>query len=311
MAAPAAAAAPGRVEIGRGIFYMLAAVAFFCAMDALIKRLVADFSPVQVMFFRNLFAFVPIAPFLLRDGGLVALRTKRLGAHLLRSFAGLASMVCFFTSFAVMPLADAVAISLSAPIFITALSVPLLGEQVGSRRWAAVLVGFVGVLVMVRPGGEAMMRWVALWPLAGAVLYALALIAIRHLGATERPATTAFYFTLVGTLATGLAQPFVWNTPGPLDLALLVMVGFLGGFAQMSMTQALRLAPAAVLAPFDYTALVFAILFGYVFWSEVPDLALLAGAAIVIASGLYIIHRETLRRGRRGGAQALARRVEE
>lgn len=293
--ASAAPAAP-RQDVLRGILLMLGAVAVFSTMDALIKHLSAGYSPLQIIFFRNLFAFLPLLPVLARGGGLLLLRTRRLGSHLGRAAMGFGAMICFFTAFSLMPLADVVAISLSAPIFITALSVPLLAEQVGPRRWAAVLVGFIGVLVMVRPGGAAMVDPVVLLPLAGAVLYALALIAMRKLGATERATTTVFYFTLACTVLSGLAQPFVWRMPDLDDFALLVCVGLLGGSAQLLMTQALRLAPAAVVAPFDYSALIFSIGFGYLFWSEIPDQLLLVGAAIVVASGLYILHRETLRR---------------
>jgi drug/metabolite transporter (DMT)-like permease len=292
-----ASAAP-RQDVARGILLMLAAVAVFSGMDALIKHLTATYSPLQVIFFRNLFAFLPLLPILARGDGLSLLRTQRLGAHIGRAVMGFGAMICFFTAFSLMPLADVVAIALSAPIFITALSVPLLAEQVGPRRWAAVLVGFVGVLVMVRPGAASLIGPVALLPLLGAVLYALALIAMRKLGATERAPTTVFYFTLVCTALSGLAQPFVWRMPDLLDFVLLVCVGLLGGAAQLLMTQALRIAPAAVVAPFDYSALVFSIGFGFAFWGEVPDWMLLLGAAIVVASGLYILHRETLRRGR-------------
>src|SRR5436190_16204129 len=171
-------AAP-RQDAARGILLMLGAVAVFSTMDALIKYLTARYSPVQIIFFRNLFAFVPIFPVLARSGGLSLLRTRRAGSHITRAAMGLGAMVCFFTAFALMPLADVVAISLSAPIFVTAFSVPLLGEHVGLRRWMAVLVGFVGVLVMVRPGSAALNDPVLFLPLAGAVLYALALIARR------------------------------------------------------------------------------------------------------------------------------------
>lgn len=290
-----APAAP-RQDVVRGILLMLAAVAVFSTMDALIKHLTAGYSPIQIIFFRNLFAFLPILPVLLRGGGIALLRTQRLGSHIARAAMGFGAMICFFTAFALMPLAEVVAISLSAPIFVTAFSVPLLAERVGPRRWAAVLVGFLGVVVMVRPGGASLSEPVALLPLTGAVLYALALIAMRKLGTTERAPTTVFYFTLACTALSGLAQPFVWRMPGLVDFALLVCVGLLGGSAQLLMTQSLRLAPAAVVAPFDYTALVFSISFGFAFWGEVPDRMLLAGAAIVVASGLYILHRETLRK---------------
>jgi drug/metabolite transporter (DMT)-like permease len=290
-----APAAP-RQDALRGILLMLGAVAVFSTMDALIKHLAAGYSPLQIIFFRNLFAFLPLLPVLARGDGLGLLRTRRLGSHFGRAAMGFGAMICFFTAFALMPLADVVAISLSAPIFVTAFSVPLLAERVGPRRWAAVLVGFLGVLVMVRPGGEGLVQPAALLPLGGAVLYALALIAMRKLGATERATTTVFYFTLACTALSALAQPFVWRTPDLGDFALLVCVGLLGGSAQLLMTQSLRLAPAALVAPFDYSALVFSIGYGFLFWGEVPDGMLLVGAAIVIASGLYILHRETLRR---------------
>jgi drug/metabolite transporter (DMT)-like permease len=293
--ASAASAAP-RQDALRGILLMLGAVAVFSTMDALIKHLAAGYAPLQIIFFRNLFAFLPLLPVLARGEGLALLRTRRPGSHLGRAMLGFGAMICFFTAFALMPLADVIAISLSAPIFITAFSVPLLGERVGPRRWAAVLVGFVGVLVMVRPGGSVIADAAALLPLAGAVLYALAMIATRKLGATERAPTTVFYFTLACTALSGLAQPFVWITPGLAGFALLVCVGLLGGCAQLLMTQALRVAPAAVVAPFDYSALVFSIGYGFLFWAEVPDWMLLAGAAIVVASGLYILRRETLRK---------------
>lgn len=290
-----APAAP-RQDVVRGILLMLAAVAVFSTMDALIKHLTAGYSPIQIIFFRNLFAFLPILPVLLRGGGIALLRTQRLGSHIVRAAMGFGAMICFFTAFALMPLAEVVAISLSAPIFVTAFSVPLLAERVGPRRWAAVLVGFLGVVVMVRPGSASLIEPAALLPLTGAVLYALALIAMRKLGTTERAPTTVFYFTLACTVLSGLAQPFVWRMPDLVDFALLVCVGLLGGSAQLLMTQSLRLAPAVVVAPFDYTALVFSISFGFAFWGEVPDRMLLAGAAIVVASGLYILHRETLRK---------------
>jgi drug/metabolite transporter (DMT)-like permease len=293
--ASAASSAPHQ-DVLRGILLMLGAVAVFSTMDALIKHLSAGYSSLQIIFFRNLFAFLPLLPVLARGGGLDLLRTQRLASHLGRAAMGLGAMVCFFTAFALMPLADVVAISLSAPIFVTAFSVPLLAERVGPRRWAAVLVGFIGVLVMVRPGGHGLVQLAALLPLGGAVLYALALIAMRKLGRTERATTTVFYFTLACTAISGVALPFVWRTPDADGLVLLICVGLLGGSAQLLMTQALRLAPAAVVAPFDYSALIFSIGYGFLIWGEVPDWMLLVGAAIVIASGLYILHRETLRR---------------
>jgi len=191
-----------------------------------------------------------------------------------------------------MPLADVFGIAFSAPIFVTAFSVPLLGERVGIRRWSAVVVGFLGVLVMVRPdsGLFASASWIALF---ATVLYALGQIFVRDLTRTETTICIVFYVTLTTTVVSATAMPFVWVTPSPGDAALLAAVGILGGLAQLAFTRAFRLAPAAVVSPFDYTGLLYAGVIGYAVWGDVPTLTFLVGAAIVMASGLYILHRET------------------
>jgi len=178
------------------------------------------------------------------------------------------------------------------PLFATALSVPLLGEKVGWRRWTAVIVGFTGILLMVRPGAS-IFDPANMIALLSAVLYALAVIAMRQLGKTERSTTTTLYFTVACTIVSGAMLPFVWRTPGLLDLIPLVMLGLLGGFGQLLMTLAYRSAPPAIVAPFDYVAMVWATAYGFLLWGDVPTAGALAGAAIVIGSGLYIIHRET------------------
>jgi drug/metabolite transporter (DMT)-like permease len=284
-----------------GIYNMLLAVLLFSCMDAMIKWVSAVHPVGQIIFFRNVFAFVPVFLFMRQAGGLGMLRTKRPGHHALRGIFGIASMICIFSAFALLPLAEAVALSLSGPIFLTALSVPLLGEKVGIRRWSAVIAGFIGILIMTRPGASAFQP-AALPAVGGALFYALAMISIRRLGTTEPAATTVFYFTLFAAVLATISLPFQWVTPDSFNLLLLVGIGLLGGFAQLAMTQAFRLAPVALIAPFDYGALVFAVLFGYVIWRDVPDPYIIVGAVIVVASGLYILHRETmlgkLRQGR-------------
>jgi len=305
---PAAAAPPAADAAARGIAFMVLAVLLFSCMDALIKWVSASHPVGQIVFFRNLFAFVPVAFFIRRAGGLAVLRTRRVAGHLVRSAFGLAAMVCFFAAFSLMPLGDAVALGMSGPIFLTALSVPLLGERVGVRRWSAVAVGFLGVVVMTRPGAG-VFEPVALFALGGALLYALAMISMRRLAATEPTAAIVFYFTAFATVVSGFSLPLQWVTPAtPLDWTLLASVGLIGGLAQMAMTQAFRLAPVALVAPFDYASLVFAILLGYLIWGDVPDAFLLIGAAVVVGSGLYILHRETVltrrRRARRRATSA-------
>ena len=278
----------------RGIALMLSAVLVYSAMDALIKWLAAGYPVMQIVFFRSIFAFIPCAILIARSGGFASLATRRPGAHVLRSMLGVVAMVCMFYAFSVMPLADVVAIGFSAPLFLTVLAVPLLGETVGWRRWSAVGVGFAGVLVMVRPG-IGVFDAATLIPLLGALCMALSMIAVRRLCATETSISILFYFTLTTTAVSGAVLPFQWVTPDAGDLALLACVGLLGGAAQLAMVEAFRNAEASLLAPFDYSAMLWVALFGYLVWGVLPDAWIMTGAAIVIASGLYILRREALR----------------
>ena len=276
------------------------AVGLFATMDALVKHLAATYPVLQLVFFRSLFAFAPLSILLARSGGLAALKTARPLGHVLRSLTGLVSMALFFLAFALLPLAEAIALSFAGPLFLTVLSIPLLGERVGPRRWAAVLAGFLGVLVIVRPGAG-VFGIEALIPLGAAATYAFAMIFVRKLSRSETNAAIVFYFTASCTVISGLAMPFVWVAPSLADLPGLIGVGLLGGAAQLFMTQAFRLAPAAVIAPFEYLAILFGIGFGYAFWGELPDRWTVLGAGVVVASGLYILHRETVRRRERPG----------
>lgn len=279
-----------------GIGYMIIAVSLFGGMDAAVKWLTADYPTVQIMFFRSLCAFPPILYMVWRGpGGFAVLRTRRLLGHGLRSGYGCLAMLGFFHAYSLMPLADVTAIAFSAPIFIALLSVWLLGERVGLHRWSAILVGFAGMVVIVQPG-SGMLQDGALIVIGATLLYALAMIQIRKLSQSEPSTTIAFYFTAFCTLVTGLVLPWYWVTPTLADLPLLVAVGLLGGMAQLLMTQAYSLAPASVAAPFDYTHLLWSVLFGWYLWGDFPDLQTWIGCAIVVASGLYILWRETVRR---------------
>lgn len=293
---PAVSAFRPVANVPLGIGYMVMAVSLFGFMDALVKWLAAGYPTVQIMFFRSLCAFPPILVMVARSpGGFSALRTRRPLAHAMRSMFGCSAMLCFFYAYGFMPLADVTAISFAAPIFIALLSVWLLGETVGLHRWSAIVVGFIGMLVIVRPG-MGMLQSGALVVVLATALYALAMIQIRKLSNTEPPTTIAFYFTLFCTLFTALALPWFWVTPGWTDILLLGAVGLLGGMAQLFMTRAYGMAPAAVVAPFDYTHLLWSVLFGWYVWGDFPDLQTWFGCAIVVASGLYILYRETVRR---------------
>ncbi|MGH6948378.1 MAG: DMT family transporter, partial [Kiloniellales bacterium] len=285
-----------------GILLMLLAVGIFSIMDAIIKWVTAGYPTIQIVFFRSFFAFVPLSFFVFRRGG--GLATRRTFGHVARAVIGLSSMVGFFYAFAYLPLATVVAIGFAAPIFITALSVPLLGEAVGRRRWSAVVVGFLGVVIMVSPGAD-VFDPVSLVALVATVFYALAAVQVRKLCRTESATAIVFYFSLACSLISGLLLPIYWVTPSWGDLALLISIGLLGGCAQIAMTNAYRRAEAALVASFDYTAIVWSVLLGYFIWDELPRANVWFGVALVIASGAYILYRETTLGLKRGAGRRL------
>ncbi|MGQ9369296.1 DMT family transporter [Azospirillum sp. ST 5-10] len=295
-AGPSAAAAPPAAladDARSGILSMLAAVALMAVMNAVSKLLADGYSLAEIAFFRNLFALLPATAMVAAAGGATVLRTAHPLGHLWRSLIGLTSMVLLFWSYRLLPLADAVAISYSAPLFLTALSVPLLGERVGPVRWGAVALGFAGVAVIAQPGGS--VEPGALVALAAAVAYALAQIAMRQLGRTERPVTTVFHFTALSTVLCALALPFAWTTPSARDLALMAVMGLAGGASQHFITRAYARAPAALVSPFGYTGIVWAALFGWLLWGDAPAPHVVAGTAIIVAGGLVILIREARR----------------
>jgi len=285
------------VQAVRAIASIVVAMFLFTVLDALVKLLAArGYSTWQLVFCRSLFSFAVLLPLVHAQGGARALATTRPLQHLGRAATGMAALWCWFYSYRQIPLADAYALSFSAPLFMTVLSVPLLGEHVGAHRWAAVLVGLCGVLIMVQPG-SGVFDPSALWVLLAAVLYALAIIQIRGLGASETTLRIVFYFTLLCTVVSAASLPFTGRWPQSWDDGvLLVAIGLLGGFAQLCMTDAYRRAPISIVAPFDYTAMLWAVLLGMALFDDRPGWPVLLGAAVVIASGLYILHRESVRK---------------
>ena len=282
--------------IGRGMAMALLCYFLLTVMDALIKELTAGYSLPQIVFLRTLFGFGPIAFAVYRAGGLAQLRTRNLPGHLARGTIGCAAGFLFFYSFSVMPLADSYAIAFAAPLFITALGVPMLGERVDAGRWAAVLVGFAAILFMLREqvSASGLLTLGGAAALAGAACYATTVTYMRRQSRTETNAAIMVYGSGAGLLISGALLPFGHWTPMPLaDFGLMVAVGGVGGLASLCMTQAFRLAPAAVVAPFEYTAMVWAVLFGYWLWGDVPSSTIVAGSLVIVACGLYSLHRET------------------
>jgi drug/metabolite transporter (DMT)-like permease len=286
--------APGTQDrIGLGIAGILIGMFAISIMDALAKWLAAGYPIAELVFFRNLFA-LPLVLFILwqQRGGRASLVLHWKAGHLLRAILALGAIFAFFTGLRHLQLAEALSIAFAAPLFVTALSVPILGERVGPRRWAAVVVGFLGVLIMTRPGAEAFQPE-ALYILAAALCYALTMLVTRRLARTDTTPAIMLSGICVSLVVSGLALPFGWRTPLGVDLWLFVLLGLVGGIGMYFMTQAYRYAPAAVIAPFDYTALLWGTLFGWLLWQELPGANIWLGATVVIASGLYIIHRET------------------
>jgi drug/metabolite transporter (DMT)-like permease len=290
---------PSREEIRAGILYMVGAVLLFSAINAGVKWETARYPVDEVVFFRCIFSLVPCLGLLATQGGFRLMRTRRLGEHIGRAVMQFISILSIFAAFGMMPLADAIAISFSSPLFLTILSIPLLGEKVGRHRWAAVLVGFVGVLIMVRAGGgfgRGLASSGAALVLMSAAIGASVTIAVRRMTLTEASPALVTYQALFIAILSAALLPFGWKTPALGDILIMAAIGLCSGIGQFWWTQAFRFAPAAVAAPFSYLSMVWSLLLGYIIWGEVPTSGLIAGAVVVAASGLYILYREAVRR---------------
>lgn len=290
---------PSRQEVRAGIFYMMSSVFVFSLINAVVKWESARYPLNEVVFFRCAFSLLPAFALVAAGGGARLLRTRRVKEHLGRGLLQFISMVCVFAAFGTMPLADAVAITFSAPLFLTVLSIPMLGEQVGRHRWAAVLLGFAGVLLMVGSGGGwggGLASTGALLALAGAAIGANVTIAVRRMTLTEASPTLVAYQALTATGLSALLLPFTWAKPGWHDALLMAGTGLGSGIGQYWWTQAFRYTPAAVAAPFSYLTMVWSLVLGYLIWGDMPSWGLIGGALVVAASGLYIVYRETVRR---------------
>jgi drug/metabolite transporter (DMT)-like permease len=291
-----------RENIARGILYYCASVAVAAIMSVGIKWLSDLYPAVELTFFRSFFGMLPVVAFVGHAGGVRTLRTQRPLSHFLRASAWVVSFICSFLSLHFLPLATSIAFSFLAPLFMTVLSVPMLGERVGIHRWGAVIFGFIGVLFMARPHGD-VLQLGTIFGVGNAFFWAIGSVSVRQLTRTESTPSITFYTHFFSTLILAVALPFFWVTPSWQGLLAMGGVGLLGGFSQFWATQALSYAPAAAIAPFNYTQMIWAVIFGFVVWGDLPTADLLIGVAIVVVSGLYILHRET--RHRRAAARAL------
>jgi len=277
---------------GRGIALMCAGVFSMLGLDISAKWLLADYGLSQLVLLRCSFSLLLILLYACTQLGPRTLQTRRPQWHALRSVVMAGSMFAFFYALPRMPLADVLILAFTAPLIVTALSWPVLGEAVGPWRWGAVLAGFIGVLVVLRPGAG-LVDPAALIALAGAFLYALLSLSARRLSVTESTAALSLYLFPAPML---ISVPFAigdWIPPSPVDWLLFAACGLFGGMAFVLITGAFRHAPAALLVPFEYTGLVWAAGAGFLIWGEVPTVATWVGGAIIVASGLFILYRET------------------
>lgn len=284
----------------RGILLKVGSVLVFVVMNALIKATAPVVPPGEQVFFRSLFAIPVILGWLaLRGEGLAALRTHRPMGHFYRGIVGTASMALLFAATGLLPLPEVTALGYAAPLMTVIFAAMFLGEDVRGFRLGAVALGLVGVMIVLSPrmgaaadGLSTVETLGAVLALTGAMFTALAMIFVRKLGQDEPAATIVFWFSITSTVLSFITLPYGWVLPDARTAVLLVMVGLCGGVAQILMTSAYRYADASLVAPFDYTSMLLALLIGYGIFGEVPTLPMLAGAAIIITAGILIIWRE-------------------
>lgn len=281
---------PARSSTLAGILFMLAAITIFSLVNVFSKMMVVTYPPAQLFFIRGFGAIAALLPFLARDNFAAARNVPRPGLQILRMVLSVSDGMLFFTAIKYIPLADATTCYLAAPIFVTAFSAIFLREHVGWRRWTAVLVGFVGVLIALRPTGAAF-SWPALIALAGCLCQSIFMIVTRYVRGTSNIflATTQ----VVGSFVFGgIVSAFLFVPPTWILVVLLLISGVVNVSAVLCLNRSLILAPASVVAPFQYTMIVWAIVLGFLVFGDVPSPSTMIGATIVAGAGIYIFLRE-------------------
>jgi drug/metabolite transporter (DMT)-like permease len=274
-----------------GILLVIAASFCFASMDAMSKILAQDHAILQILWFRYMVFTVFALAIARRRGVRRTLVSQRPWLQAFRALLLVAENAVFVLAFRYLPLADVHALGASAPLMVVALSVVLLGETVGIRRWSAVLVGFVGVLIIIRPGLQEI-EWPLLIPLVGALMWALYQILVRLCSRTDGSDTTLLWSALVGLAATSVTGPFVWVPPDREAWVLLVVLAVAGSIAHYALIKGLQLAEASAVQPYTYTLLVFAAFWGLAVFGDIPDAWTILGATIIVGSGLYTWYRE-------------------
>ena len=275
----------------QAILLVFFAVAILTLQDAVIKWLSERLPVIEILLIRSLIMLPFILVAATATGQLRRLRTRRYGAHLLRALLNFLAFITYFGALRLMPLADTLAIVFSAPIFIVLFSALFLKEKVGVWRWSAVALGFVGVLVMIRPG-TSMLDWPVMLALMSSVFYALWMLTTRTMAEDESSLGMLFYATIFFVLAGGCLAPMEWVTPSAQDLLVLAGLSIVAMAGLLMLIHSYRLAQASILAPFDYTSMVWAVLLGWFVWNELPGPWVIAGTVLVVIAGLIIVHRE-------------------
>ena len=276
----------------RGAIFALMAMGIFATHDAVVKTLGASYSPFQIVFFASLLSFPPVAVIMLNDARGGSLRPRHPGWVLFRTMLTVITGLTAFYAFTVLPLAQVYVILFASPLIITILAIPILGERVRARRWAAVLVGLVGVIIVLRPG-QAALSLGHLAALTAAVAGATASVIVRRIGADERSVVLLLYPMVANVIVTGLALPFVYRPMPVADLGFLAVIAGFGLTASFLVILAYRAGEAAIVAPMQYSQILWATVYGYFLFGEGLDGATILGAGVIIASGLYIVFRET------------------
>ena len=294
--APSKTVAVLKNSAGLGILYMLLGSVLLTSSDAIVKWLSSDYPIGQIMVLRGLFICIPVTIIVWRGGGIGLLRVTNFGGQTARALCFVASVFFFLTGLKYNPLAENIAISFAGPLFVTALATPLLGEFVGWRRWMAVLVGFAGILVMLRPSGTGL-NWYALLPLGAAVFGGLRDVLTRRISGTESSVSILLISTIAvigaGLVTAGFGD---WSKLTIMDIGLLAVTGLLSGTAHYLLIQAFSTGEASLVAPFKYSSLLWGLLIGTLVWGDLPDQWMILGSILVVGSGLYILHREMLQK---------------
>ena len=275
-----------------GILYMLSATVMFSCSSAATKWLVGDYPIGEILFTRTSTSLLIVCLIILPRAGFAAYRTQHLGAHAIRAASQTASQTCIILAFSLMPLASAVAISFSAPLFATLAAAVALKETVGRARWAALLVGFLGVLIVTNPGAGTFQIG-ALYALGNAILYGTVTAGVRGMTKTESTSTLVLYQLTFLTFTFGCMLPFGVRAPTGVDAGLMLLNGVTNALGQYWWTRALFLAPASAVTPFYYFMLIWSVALGFFIWGDIPTVGLLAGSVIVVGSGLFLLWHES------------------